>query len=96
MNYCKDLKKGDLILVAYGNTMLPAIFLEIGLRQNPRFYIVSPYKLDSLKKYGKIYKDYITRNPINAIAKISEEQLSDSIRLQYEEFSNLLMKHGYL
>lgn len=97
MSYCKDLNKGDLIFVSYNNLLLPAIFLDIGLRKNPRFYIISDSRLRNFKERGHLYRDYITRQSWEkSIVKVRPEDVNDSIRGIYDEFINLLQEKGKL
>ena len=97
MSYCKDLKDGDLIMVAYSNRMHPAVFSSVGIRQNPRFYLMSQGKIDYLRQHGTIYRDYLTRdNWQKSIVKVNPNDMDDSVRHMYDEFINLLQEKGKL
>lgn len=97
MSYCKDLKAGDLLMIAYSNRLYPAIFLDVGLRKNPRFYLMDRGRIDYLKQSGIIYRDYLTRgNWEKSIAKVNLNDMDDSVRDMYDEFINLLKEKGKL
>lgn len=97
MSYCKDLKAGDLIIVAYSNKLYPAIFLDIGFRQNPRFYLINRGRIDSLRQGNGIYRDYLSRdNWQKSIVKVNPNDMDDSVRYMYDEFLNLLQEKGKL
>lgn len=97
MSYCKDLKAGDLIMVAYSNKMHPAVFSSVGIRKNPRFYIISDSRLRNFKERGYLYRDYLTRdNWQKSIVKVNPNDMDDSVRHMYDEFLNLLQEKGKL
>ena len=96
MKFCKDIKKGDIIVVSYTNLLVPAIFLELGFKGNPRFHFISDFKLKRLREGRKPYIDYITRKSDNSIAKVSVDSLEDNIKDMYLEIAELLTKAGQL
>jgi len=97
MKYCKELKAGDLVFVSYTNLLLPAIFLDVGLRGNPRFYLLVKARVEYFRQHGSVYRDYITRKSWGkSIVKVRPEDVDDSIRDMYEEFINLLREKGKL
>lgn len=85
----KELKHGDLILVAYTNACQPAIFVQY-TGVSVQYFPIYSYNLNRLKEDKKPYKSYI--NSINRyrIVKIDESQLYPKDLELYQEIKKYL------
>lgn len=95
--YAKDLKKGDLIIIAYQNYLQAAIYLDDKGRGNPRFHQLNTnliWMKQNYKERGKLYKDYIIRPTNHIIAKLSPNALSDEEMEKYLDLKDFLTEIG--
>lgn len=96
-----NLRKGDLIAVAYNNYMFPAIYLDEGKTGCPRFVMIKNqeginWMETFLKEKGRVYKEYMVREGENIIVRIYEKDMSPEQRDRYLKTSDLLRKYNII
>ncbi len=99
----RNLKKGDLIGVAYSNYIYPAIYMGVGISSNFHFYMLHSGKADimeeSMKKGRKPYVDFINRHQgisKSPIIRMFPEDLDDQEKGWYEACLFTLKKGNIL
>lgn len=99
----RNLKKGDLIGVAYSNYIFPAISMGTGRGGNPHFYMLHNGKAEqieeAIKKGKKPYISYINRHEAvsrSPIVRMFPEDLNDPEKGWYEECLFILKKGNIL
>lgn len=107
MNYVNGLKPGDLIVVAYKNTLYHGIFIENSKSGRPFYLPLPTYQGRSqedykdqywIKKYegeGRLIKTLINRLN-DPIAKLDESCLSDEAKKIYRYNVNYLKTKGLI
>lgn len=95
-----DIKRGDLIVIAYNNYLYPAIFDKVGIANNPNYWLISKENYEWWERRSSFIKrpkvDYANRLIDQCIVKITEESLSVGDRWAYHKQLEFLQQKGVL
>lgn len=98
--FANSLKTGDAIVISFQNRLYLGIFLDVGLRQNVRYFSVSQRRLDyyrqCLAQNKRVYKDFINRPLGNSVAKIDINELNLDTKRIFDETKDILQQNGQL
>ena len=92
----RTLCPGDLCVIAYNNYLYPVIYKGEG--RSIQFYMLHnvEYLKKALLEGIRPYLSYVNRNGNNIIAKISEDELPEHMKHDYEDLFYLLKENGYI
>ncbi len=96
--YANTIRTGDAIGICFQNRLYLGIFLDVGFKQNVRYFSVSQHKLDWYRKCltqkSKVYKEFINRPLGSSVVKIDINELDQESRRLYEEIKDVLEQIG--
>ena len=99
-SFTNTLKTGDAIVICFGNRLHLGIFLDVGFRQNVRYFNVNQGRLDWYRKClaqkNRIYKDFINRPLGRSVAKIDINELNLDTKRIFDETKDILQQNGQL